>query len=573
MRWRVNTSFAVLVGYAALSFAFVGWRLLPHPGRALVGAPQQSDAEIFIWSFAWWPHAILHWTNPFVSHVVYAPTGVNLAWVTSVPGLAVAFAPLTLLFGPSAAFNVAAVLLPALSAWTAFLLCRYITGSTGASMFGGYLYGFSAYMLGHQFASHLNLTGVFLLPLAALLVLRHLRGELDARGLACRLGLLLAFQAYISTEVTVTLTMALVFGLALAFALVRETRARIRSVLRAVAGAYGLAALLAAPLIYYALTGLTRGVNVFADYYSADLLNLVLPTHLTGWGGSTFKGITGHFPGNDAERGAYIGVPTLLILGLFAMRTWRAASTRFLLSAFVLAVFLSLGTGLYVDGDRIVWLPWSIWAHWVGFEQIIPSRLIVYAVLAAAVMVAMWISTTKGRVFRSPYVLPVLAVAALVPPVWRADDVSHPHRWSFFSEGLYKKCLPRNETVMIFPFGRWGDSLLWQAETGFWFKMAEGALGHNDQPRNFVADPTIYKLVFEFLDPATRPSMDELRLLAKRRHSDTIISAPLYGQYPDQRQITAFGATQQLGGLWIAPFCGQVSLAGDRRPAPGGGHF
>ena len=563
----------MFLGYAAISFAYFGWRLLPHPGRVFVGAPQQSDAEIFTWSFAWWPHAILHWTNPFVSHVVYAPTGVNLAWVTSVPGLAVAFAPVTLLFGPSAAFNVAAVLLPALSAWTAFALCRYVTGSTRASFVGGYLYGFSAYMLGHEFASHLNLTSVFLLPLAVLLVLRHLRGELDSRGLAWRLGLLLAFQAYVSTEVTVTLTIALAVGLALAFGLVRETRSRIRSTLRALAGGYGLAAVLAAPIIYYALTGLTRGVNTFADYFSADLLNLVLPTHLTGLGGNMFNEITGRFPGNDAERGAYVGLPTLLIVGLFAKRTWKAASTRFLLAGFVLAVFLSLGTGLFVDGHRVAWLPWSIWAHWIGFEQIIPSRLIVYGVLAASVMVAMWLSTTKGRGYRSPYLLAVLAVAALIPPVWRADDVFHPPRWSFFSDGLYKKCLPRNETVMIFPFGRWGDSLLWQAETGFWFKMVDGTLGHNDQPRNFVADPTIYKLVFQFLDPATHPSMEELRGLAKRRGVDRIVSAPVYGQYPDQRQITAFGPTQQLGGVWIAPFCGAVSLNGDRRPAPGGGHF
>src|ERR687884_1641604 len=124
MRLRSKTSLAALAGYAAVSFAFFGWRLLPHPGRMLVGADQQNDAEIFIWSFAWWPHAILNGLNPFFSRVVYAPTGINLAWVTSVPALAIAFSPVTLLFGPSAAYNAAAVLLPALSAWTAFLLCR-----------------------------------------------------------------------------------------------------------------------------------------------------------------------------------------------------------------------------------------------------------------------------------------------------------------------------------------------------------------------------------------------------------------------------------------------------------------
>jgi hypothetical protein len=56
---RTIATFAVPLGYVGLSFAFFGWRLLPHPGRLLVGTAGQRDPEIFIWSFAWWPHAIL----------------------------------------------------------------------------------------------------------------------------------------------------------------------------------------------------------------------------------------------------------------------------------------------------------------------------------------------------------------------------------------------------------------------------------------------------------------------------------------------------------------------------------
>ena len=100
------TDALVLLGYAAISFAYFGWRLLPHPGRYLVGSGR--DPELFVWVFAWWPHAIGSWTNPFFSHAVYAPTGINLAWTTSVPALALAFAPLTVAFGPAVSYNVAA---------------------------------------------------------------------------------------------------------------------------------------------------------------------------------------------------------------------------------------------------------------------------------------------------------------------------------------------------------------------------------------------------------------------------------------------------------------------------------
>ena len=76
MRPGVKRELAVFAGFVATSFLYFGWRLLPHPGRELIGSGQ--DPLIFVWSFAWWPHAILTWTNPFVTHALLAPIGANL---------------------------------------------------------------------------------------------------------------------------------------------------------------------------------------------------------------------------------------------------------------------------------------------------------------------------------------------------------------------------------------------------------------------------------------------------------------------------------------------------------------
>ena len=214
MRRRLPTNAVVLLGYASVSFAYFGWRLLPHPGRPYVG--QGRDPQIFIWSFAWWPHAILHGQNPFVTHAIFAPDGLNLTWATSVPGLAIAFSPLTLLFGPTASYNVAALLMPALAAFTAYLLCRHLTRSTWASVAGGYLFGFSSYVLGQELG-HMHASSVFLLPLVALVTVRFIEGALDGRGLALRLGVLLALQLTFSTEILFTASLALAVALALAF--------------------------------------------------------------------------------------------------------------------------------------------------------------------------------------------------------------------------------------------------------------------------------------------------------------------------------------------------------------------
>ena len=170
------------------------------------------------------------------------------------PGLALLFAPVTALFGPDVSYNLAAMLVPAVSAFTAYLLCRHVTRSTFASLVGGYLFGFSSYMLGQE-QGHLHMTSVFLVPLIALATIRYLQGELDGRGVGWRLGVLFGLQFWLSTEIVVTAALALAVALVLAYPLLPATRARIRRLWRPLLGGAGLAAVIAAPLLYYLVTG------------------------------------------------------------------------------------------------------------------------------------------------------------------------------------------------------------------------------------------------------------------------------------------------------------------------------
>src|SRR5262249_51713588 len=115
---------AALGGYLLISFLYFGLPVAAHPGRSMIGSG--ADPDLFVWMFAWWPHALLHGLDPFRSSAIWVPGSYDLAWTTSVPGPAVLLAPLTLLSGPVFAFNVAAVLMPALAAWTAYLLCLHL---------------------------------------------------------------------------------------------------------------------------------------------------------------------------------------------------------------------------------------------------------------------------------------------------------------------------------------------------------------------------------------------------------------------------------------------------------------
>ena len=45
------------------------------------------DPIQFIWFLNWWPWAIAHRLNPFISYYVWYPQGFNLTWATSVPSV------------------------------------------------------------------------------------------------------------------------------------------------------------------------------------------------------------------------------------------------------------------------------------------------------------------------------------------------------------------------------------------------------------------------------------------------------------------------------------------------------
>ena len=132
------------LSYLGLSLLFFGRGLVRDFSSYHIGTgpdPGQS-----IWYLAWWAHAITHRLNSLLPDVLFVPCGANLAWATDVP-LATLFAmPLTLTIGPVAAYNVL-MLAPPLAGWAAFVLCRYLARSWRAGWLGGFIFGFSPYVV------------------------------------------------------------------------------------------------------------------------------------------------------------------------------------------------------------------------------------------------------------------------------------------------------------------------------------------------------------------------------------------------------------------------------------------
>ena len=482
---------------ALLSLLLFGSHLLAS-GDRYVGS--NDDPQIFIWSFGWAAHALAHGHNPLLTDAIWAPSGLNLAWVTTTPALGILFAPLTWLFGPIAAYNTAAILMPATAAWTMFLLCRSLTHRTWPSAFGGYLFGFSSYVFGHM-TGELHLTSVFLLPLLVLVTVQHVRGEISNRKVVLQAGVLLGAELYLSTEIAFTLTLALIGALIVAYPTLPAFRTQLRDTTLRLLGAYAVGGVVASPLLYYALRDFRSSGYQPPDQYLADVANLVIPTHFAlvgaGWAGH----IARHFPGNSSEQGSYIGLPLVLIGLLYAGRALKTPIGRFLIGFFALATIASFGPHVIVAGHRLLPIltpfghdtlpiPGKGSKHVPLFDNTLPIRFSLFASIAVAVAGALWLA--RPRATSKRFGVAIIAAAALLPNpgagVWSTRYAIPP----FFTSSAYKGCLSPRDIVLPLPIGFGGQATLWQA-TDFDFRMAGGRL-QTSPPSVFLHPPDIAQI-------------------------------------------------------------------------------
>ena len=118
----------MFVAYVIVAGGTIGGSVLLESGALLRVRRGSPDPSQYMWALAWWPHALLHGTNPLFTHSIWFPEGANIAAAAMIPAAALAMWPVTAAFGPLVSYNVLAILSTALSALTAYLLCRRLTG-------------------------------------------------------------------------------------------------------------------------------------------------------------------------------------------------------------------------------------------------------------------------------------------------------------------------------------------------------------------------------------------------------------------------------------------------------------
>lgn len=466
--------FGALILYLIASVLFFGRALIGHWSDYHIGVDVPADSTIFIWSLAWWRHALINHLNPLLTTAIWAPGGINLAWVTTAPLAAALAIPLTAAFGPVATCNALFIISPALSAWAAFALCRRLSNSYSPALVGGYIFGFSAYMLG-QLQGHLHQVLAFPVPIAALLVVRYYQRDFSTGRFVISLALTLAAEFLIALEVFATMTIfgaiALVLGLAAGSS---EMRRRIAGILPPIALGYTAAMAIVSPFIYFLLA---PGNPRWGSMYSADPIGFLIPTDYFELGRlPLFAAITKRFPIDAFECDTYLGPVLIVIAVLYARRHWREPFARILIDTLIIVAVFALGPMLHVMGRNLAGLPGALVTGLPLMSKATPARFAMYAFLILGIISAIWLSELSCGFFAKTAI--VVSIVCSTLPNLSADYWARPTDMpAFFAGGIYRKYISPGETIVTLPYWMRGNGMLWQAQADMYFRMAGGWTG------------------------------------------------------------------------------------------------
>ena len=465
-----------------------------HPASTLTcgcGDPAQQ-----VWFTEWPAWAVAHLHGLLFSGAVNVPAGANLLSNTSGILVGVFLAPVTWLFGPVTATNVALTLAPALSAWGCWVAVRRLVRWKPAAIPAALVYGYSAGVVTSLAFGHVSVTVLVVPPLLFVTLYEAvIRQRRTIRRDALELAALLVVQFFISPEVLVMCLLFAVVGLVAAVVTGwRQVATRTPHALPALGAGFGVAAVVLGYPIWFGLAGpqaVTGVLFSLAPLSGVPLSGVVLPGRYApaADGYVRFGGYLGHMGPPPDYLGA--GLVALSVVSTVVAR--RRALTWLLVFLAAVALCLSLGAVLLGGPAWLgkVRLPWSELDRLPVLREIIPSQLAPFIALFVAFLLAVGLDTLADMRLRRGSWAParghglmvavtgVVAALALVPVLVTFDV---PYRVVTVRTPPYLRqaapALPAGTVLLTVPFAFSGSAapMLWQATGSMHFRLAGAAL-------------------------------------------------------------------------------------------------
>ncbi|SCG35087.1 hypothetical protein GA0070613_0137 [Micromonospora inositola] len=499
-----------------------------------------TDHSWFEWLFAHGAYSVRHLENPLFTARQNAPDGVNMMANTSLLGVTLPLAPLTLLLGPQVMYALYLGGALAATAGTSYwMLSRHLVRSRGAAFVGGAFLGFAPGIV-HHANGQPNFVSNFLLPLIVVRVLRLGEpGRWWRNGIA--LGVLVAYQIFINEEMLLLTALAcLVVVAAYVAQRPRAAWARAGAFLAAGGVGAGLALLLAAYPIWFQFNGPQsyRGLQggVFHSW-GEDLAAFVTFARDTVAGDEAVERTIGL-----TEQNTWFGWPLVLVaLVALALLVRRSLAARILAVLVVVFSVAAIGPKVRFDGvETAIDGPWAYVPDDLPLvEMMMPTRLSLVVAAAVGVLLALAWNALAGDgrppvpaprtaaesgAAQSPAVGPrrrwlrpigyaaiTLAVLPLFPRPLPAQHVDPPPH--FITAGGWRPYVPAGRTLVPVPVPsnvHGLPTLRWSALTGQQFPIPGGYfIGPNEQGEGVFGAPNrpTSTLIYATMDAGRVPPL------------------------------------------------------------------
>lgn len=413
-RWARLAPYA---GFAVLAL----WHLravVAHPRSRIVS--NGGDGAVFAWQYAHVWRSLSALENPFDTNAIFWPVGVDLSFHTMTPLPAVLAWPIAVVFGAPFAMNVLSLGAVMAAACVTYWVALRVVGSRGAAFFAGIVFAFCPWLFVHA-GTHYNLVFTFVVPLAALAVLRLRERSTAPRAAAVGVVLAVAF----TTDFYLFVFSALVV-VVLGVAWRRELFGA--GWLRRAGALAGAASVLSLPYLVLLVRALLAGDLQRlpglgeSDFFSADALSWFIPPYWHPlWGGKHGR----VYALNWGEQLVYLGI-VVVVLAYVAVRSGDRSARRGWLALTVWGVVLACGPYLQVAewtgslfsyrGARfLVPLPYLVVQQVPVLNGVrVAARFSIVAVLGASVLGALGVAHLARRVPRARYLWAAACVIVLV---------------------------------------------------------------------------------------------------------------------------------------------------------------
>ncbi|GAA4249648.1 hypothetical protein [Dactylosporangium darangshiense] len=380
-----RTTAVVLLSYVAAAVTVLQHLWADPQGRMF--ADNGQDHVFFEWVLTHAARLFTHGDNPFFTDQLNAPLGINLMANTSVLGLAIPLAPITLLFGAGVTLVlIDTIALAGTAAAWYFILSRHVVTSRVAAYIGALFCGFAPSMIS-QSTGHPNIAGQFLIPFIVWNVLRLREpGPTLRRGLV--LGAVVLYQFFINEEILFLTAVALLVFL-LAYLRPREYLPTVRKALPAIGvGALFAGVFLAYPL-YHQFFGpqAYHGLPEYVHGYSSDGASFTEFSRRSIFAPDVAKIDK---MGGPTEENTFFGWPLISLIAAMSVALFHLRAARALLITAVVFALLSLGTMVKWRGTETSYDgPWK-WVHRLPlFDSVVPTRLALVLAPLIGIMLAL----------------------------------------------------------------------------------------------------------------------------------------------------------------------------------------